>query len=64
MQNNPVSLSNRVHPATRNMLEVYPLRELKYYAETLGVEVGKTKEQTIDNLMASGKATICGSLGD
>ncbi len=64
MQNKAVSLSNRVHPATRNMLECYPLRDLKYYAEQLGVEVGKTKEQTIDNLMASGKATICGTLGD
>ena len=58
------SWSNRVHFATRNMLDCYPHRELKEYAMALGIEVGKTKDETIANLLRSNKATICGSLGN
>jgi hypothetical protein len=58
------SCSNKVHPATRNMLECYPLKELKQYARSIGVKPGRTKDQTIHRLMVSGKATICASLGN
>ena len=59
-----VSCSMKVHPATCSMLECYPLRELQQYARSIGVAVGKTKVEMIDNLMRSNKATICGGLGN
>ena len=58
------SWSYKVHPATAEILMRYPIRELKIYATDLGVTVGKTKAETAKNLAESGKATICGALGN
>ena len=56
--------SNKVHPATAEMLNQYPMRELVIYAEQLGVQVTRNKPDMVTRLVESGKATICGSLGN
>lgn len=56
--------SMKVFPATREMLLAYPHQELCQYAKSRGVKPGRTKAQTVDNLLRWGQATICGSLGD
>ena len=58
------SCSHKVHEAYGWMLDKYPHKELAEYARSIGVAVGKTKQETIDNLVRSGKATICAWLGN
>ena len=39
-------------------------KELRYYAKSIGVDAGKTKDETAINLYASGKATMLAQLGN
>ena len=54
----------RVVPATFEALAKFPAKELRNYAMCLGINPGPNKEQTIQALMESGKATLCASLGN
>ncbi len=58
------SWSNKVHPATLIQLKKYSKDELQRYAMGLGLARGRTKGEAIHYLMESGKATICGCLGN
>lgn len=57
-------VKTRVIPASKEALEKFTRDELREYAEGLGIERGQDKDDTIRNLLASGKATLCASLGD
>lgn len=58
-------LTPRVIPATREMLDRFTAKELWGYAQSLGVySQFRTKDHVIGNLIASGRATICATLGD
>ena len=58
-------LTLRVVPATYSQLMAFSFNELKNYARALGVRVdGRSKAGTALNLMQSGKATLCATLGD
>lgn len=58
------SWSNKVHPATWEMLDKYPIAELREYAIGLGLVPERLKKAIIYQLLLSGKATICGGLGN
>jgi len=51
-------------PASREALEMFSRDELRRYAESIGVDRGRSKQDTIDNLINSGKATLCATIGD
>mgnify|MGYP006332252341 CR=1 FL=1 len=57
------ALTHKVHPATREMLQRYPLRDLRYYAKGLGITPAKDKTTLITQLL-NRKATICGAVGN
>ncbi len=54
----------RVISALYTNLEEFSHDELREYAKRLEVQRGRSKRDTIENLLASGKATICATLGD
>ena len=58
-----IEIETHVIQATTIMLEKFSHRDLKGYAEAIGVRIGKCKNETIENLMASGKATVLAQLG-
>lgn len=58
------SCQHIVIPALREHLEKFSRDELRDYAEQLGVERGHKKSDVVENLVMSGKATLCVSLGD
>jgi len=58
----PRSCEQQVFLATREILDRFTRDELRAYAKSLGVEIGRNKTHTIENLLRSGKALICGSL--
>lgn len=55
--------SNKVHPATAEMLMKYPVSELREYARDLGLKPERLK-QTLAFQLAIAGATICGGLGN
>lgn len=57
-------VETQVVPATKEALERFTREDLRNYAESLGVERGRNKIDTINNLLASGKATLLAQLGD
>lgn len=57
-------IETKVIPATGEALSRFSRQELRDYASCLGVERGRSKEDTIRNLIASGKATMLAQLGD
>lgn len=59
-----IVIETRVVPATVDALMEFTRDDLRDYAETLDVDKGRNKSDTIRNLMASGKATLCASLGN
>lgn len=59
-----VVITTKVVPASKEALEKFNRKDLREYAQDLGVEVGQNKSDTIDNLVKSGKATLCASLGN
>ncbi len=56
--------SNKVHPATAAQLMRYPMSELECYAKRLGITGKHCKYELIAMMIETGKATICGSLGN
>lgn len=56
--------TTKVVPAGSEQLEKFSRDDLREYANDLGIETGRSKEDTIRNLIASGKATLCASLGN
>jgi hypothetical protein len=60
----PVVVETRVIIPTREQLDAFSFAELERYAEGIGVKPSKTKKETIDRLLESGKATILAQLGD
>ena len=58
-----VEVSHRVIRASYGNLIKFSYADLKAYAEGLGVEPHKRKHETVERLLASGKATLCASLG-
>lgn len=60
----PMTITTKVVPASKEALEKFTRQELRDYAKSLGVERGQDKEGTIRNLLKSGKATLCASLGN
>lgn len=59
-----VEIPTRVVPARVEALEKFPAKALKDYAYGLGSRRTRTKAEAIDWLLASGRATLCASLGD
>lgn len=63
----PAQLTPRksiVVPAKPIVLQSFTRDELRDYAKSLGVQVGRDKITTIDNLWKSGRATVRVSLGE
>lgn len=59
------TISNKVHPATREMLLRYPKSELAHYAQSLGVLlVSSVSKSDLVEALLKHHATICGSLGN
>jgi hypothetical protein len=58
------TVQTKVVTASEFQLWNFNHADLKKYARDLGVPIGKTKLETIKNLMASHKATLCASLGN
>lgn len=58
------TVETRVVSVTREQLQAFSLKELRYYAASIGVPSGKTKDDVITNLLESGKATILAQLGN
>jgi hypothetical protein len=58
------SAQSQVIPATCRELECFARDELRDYAKSIGVEIGQNKEDIIANLIESGRATICATLGN
>jgi hypothetical protein len=48
----------------RHMLGHFSRDELRDYARSIGVRTGRNKQDTITNLMESGKLSISVTLGD
>jgi len=61
---NLAAVKVRVVPASWEALEKFSHAELRAYAVDLGVKRGRCKDDTILNLLKSGKATLCASLGN
>lgn len=59
-----VEVSTHVVPATLVALNKFTREELREYAKSLNIERGQNKEDTIRNLLESGRATILVQLGD
>lgn len=59
-----VVIPTRVVPASQSALDKFTRDHLRSYAKNIGVECGRSKQDTIRNLIASGKATLCASLGN
>ena len=59
-----VVITTKVVPASAEALRKFSREDLRDYAESIGVERGRNKEDTIRNLVKSGKATLCASLGN
>ncbi len=59
-----IEISTRVVPASKEALEKFTRDDLRNYAKSLGVDQGQNKNDTIRNLIDSGKATLCASLGN
>ena len=57
-------VETQVIKATRESLEKFTRKELRYYAKSINVKVGRSKDDTIANLLLSGKATILAQLGN
>ena len=57
-------VEQQVVPAYAVQLWRFSLPALRAYAKALGVPVGRSKANVIENLVASGKATMCASLGN
>ncbi len=53
----------KVVPATEEALREFSRDHLREYAKSLGITPGKTKDETIFLLLASGKAQVVASLG-
>lgn len=58
-----VEIETRIVSAQPEALIKFSREALGRYAESLGVERGRNKADTVANLMKSGKATLCASLG-
>jgi hypothetical protein len=54
----------RVIPVTLYALAKFSRAELRGYAKSIGVPVGRGKMETVANLLHSGKATMLAQLGD
>ena len=54
----------KVIRATLTNLHAFTRKELREYAKDLGVDMGRNKKDVIINLIVSGRATICASLGN
>ena len=60
-----VEITTRVIPAHLDGLEKFPVKDLRGYAKCLGLDVtGMSKDEICEALVASGKATVCASLGN
>ena len=59
-----MNITTKVVPASAEALKKFSRNDLRNYAESLGVEAGRNKGDTIRNLINSGKATLCASLGN
>ncbi len=59
-----VIIKTKVIPASREALVEFSRDDLRDYAKSIGVKRGRDKDETILNLLASGHATLCASLGD
>jgi hypothetical protein len=57
-----VEVPQKLVPATAEQLRYFSRQDLRYFAKCVGIERGQNKEDTIRNLIASGKATICATL--
>ncbi len=59
-----VDIPTRVVPASAEALEQFLATDLIKYAEEISGQRAKTKARAIHLLIASGRATLCASLGD
>jgi hypothetical protein len=59
-----VEAETKVIKAEREALMSFSCRSLREYAYQLGIELGRNKEDVVNNLLESGRATLCASLGD
>ncbi len=59
-----MKVPTRVVPATAEALAKFPVKDLKAYAMELTGQRAKNKAEAIGLLIASGRATLCASLGD
>ena len=59
-----ISLSNRVHLATAEMLREYPMADLRYYAKGLGIKNTRMAKEHLVAAMVQRGATICGYVGN
>ena len=59
-----VEIPTQVVPASAEALEKFLARDLIRYAEEVCGQRAKTKARAIHLLIASGRATLCASLGD
>ena len=59
-----VEIETKVIKADREALMSFSCRLLREYAYQLGIERGRNKEDVVNNLLESGRATLCASLGD
>ena len=60
----PIAIETRVIVPTREQLDAFSFAELKRYAEGIEIKPAKTKAETIERLLKTGKATLCANLGD
>lgn len=51
-------------PATRELLDQFSRDELRDYADQLGCDKGRMKQDTIHYLLASGRAALTATLGN
>lgn len=59
-----IEIETKVVPASKEALEKFSRKALRDYADALEVPKGRSKEDTIQNLLDSGRATLCAALGN
>jgi len=59
-----VEITTRVVPASRAALVLFPLKDLRDYAKTLGVKPQPSRSALITAMLATKHATLCASLGN
>ena len=57
-------IAPRVVPASREALLCFTMKDLRAYAKELGVRSSSSKWVLVDDILRSGKATLCAFLGD